>query len=176
MKLKGKRVAILAGRLYEDMELWCPYYRLLEEGAEVVRVGVAGGPDEVESKHGLPARVDKSADKASADEFDAVIVPGGYSPDHLRRCQKTVDLVRKINQQGKPVAAICHGGWVLISADAVRGRKGTSFFSMKDDMVNAGLEWEDREVVVDGNLITSRYPPDLPAFMRALVEKIASLA
>ncbi len=173
MRLQGKKIAIMAGKLYEDLELWYPYHRLKEEGAEVVLVGVAGGPDSVDSKHGYPAPVDKGADEVKADDFDAIIVPGGYSPDHLRRCPAAVNFVKAANEKGKIMAAICHAGWLLASADAVRGKKGTSFYSIKDDMIHAGLEWVDEEVVVDGNLITSRYPPDLPAFMKAIIDKLA---
>jgi len=170
MQLKGKKVAVLAAPLYEDNELWYPYYRLKEEGAEVTLVGTGSSPDQLESKHGQPVKIDKRAGEVGEDDFDGLIVPGGYGPDHLRRCNKTIELVKKINEQKKPVGAICHAGWVLISADAVKGKKGTSFYSIKDDMVNAGFEWVDEEVVVDGNLVTSRYPPDLPAFMRAYID------
>ncbi|HUT54704.1 MAG TPA: type 1 glutamine amidotransferase domain-containing protein [bacterium] len=172
MSLKGKRVAVLAAELYEDIELWYPYYRLKEEGADAVIVGTAGGPETVNSKHGYPAPIEAHADKVKPGEFDAVIVPGGYAPDHLRRDPKTIALVREMNAQGKLLAAICHGGWVLASADAVRGKKGTSFFAIRDDMVNAGLSWSDREVVVDKNIITSRKPADLPAFMREVIKKL----
>jgi protease I len=172
MSLKGKRIAVLAADLYEDIELWYPYYRLREEGAETMLVGVAGGPDTVNSKHGYPAPIEKRADKVKPGEFDAVIVPGGYAPDHLRRDPKTVALVKEMNARGKLLAAICHGGWVLASADAVRGKKGTSFFAIKDDMVNAGMQWSDKEVVVDQNIVTSRKPADLPAFMREVIKKL----
>lgn len=173
MSLNGKKIAVLAGPIYEDLELWYPYYRLKEEGAEPVLVGVAGGPEVVESKHGYPAKVELDAGEADPGDFDGVIVPGGYSPDHLRRCQKLVAFVKDLDQNGKLVAAICHGGWVPISAGAVRGKKGTSFFAIKDDMVNAGLEWVDEEVVVDKNLVTSRTPADLPAFMREIIKLLA---
>lgn len=172
MQLEGKKVAILAGEIYEDLELWYPYHRLREEGAEVALIGVSGGPATVHSKHGYPAKVDMEADQAKTKDFDAVIVPGGYSPDHLRRCKNVIKFVKEMDQQGKLIAAICHGGWVPISADAVRGKKGTSFFAIKDDMTNAGLEWTDEEVVVDGNLVTSRTPMDLPAFLKAIINKL----
>jgi protease I len=172
MSLKGKKIAVLAAELYEDLELWYPYYRLKEEGAEAVLVGVAGGPESVNSKHGYPAPIEKHADKVAPGEFDAVIVPGGYGPDHLRRDPKIIALVKEMDKQGKLIAAICHGGWVLASADAVRGKKGTSFFAIKDDMVNAGMQWSDKEVVVDKNIITSRKPADLPAFMREVIKKL----
>ena len=175
MSLTSKRVAILAENLYQEMELWVPYYRLKEEGAEVKVVGAAGAKS-CASKHGYPVTVDLQADAVSAVEFDAVIVPGGYAPDMMRRHDAMVRLVREAAQHGKVVAAICHAGWMLASAGVIKGRKVTSFFSIKDDMVNAGGEWVDQEVVVDGNLITSRKPDDLPAFCREIVKALAKTA
>jgi len=175
MSLKGKRIAILAENLYQEMELWVPYYRLKEEGAEVKVVG-AGGATSYASKHGYPVSVDAQAEAVSAVEFDAVIVPGGYAPDLMRRHEAMVRLVREAAQHGKVVAAICHAGWMLASADVVRGKDVTSFFSIKDDMVNAGARWVDREVVVDGTLITSRKPDDLPAFCREIVRALSKSA
>jgi protease I len=175
MSCKGKRVAILAENLYQEMELWVPYYRLKEEGADVKVVG-AGGAKSYASKHGYPVSVDVQADAVSAVEFDAVVVPGGYAPDMMRRHDAMVRLVREAAQHGKLVAAICHAGWMLASAGVVKGRTVTSFFSIKDDMVNAGGRWVDQEVVVDGNLITSRRPDDLPAFCREIVKGLAKTA
>jgi protease I len=172
MLLKGKKVVVLAGEMYEDLELWYPYYRLKEEGAEVLLMGTSSSPEVVKSKHGYPAKIDKRGGELKADDFDAVVVPGGYGPDHLRRCKKVVGFVKDMNDKGKLLAAICHAGWVLISAGVLRGKKGTSFYAIKDDMVNAGLEWVDEEVVVDSNLITSRKPADLPAFMREIIAKL----
>jgi protease I len=168
MKLQGKRIAILAENMYQEMELWVPYYRLKEEGADVKVVG-AGGAKSYTSKHGYPVNVDVQADQVKAVEFDAVIVPGGYAPDMMRRHAAMVGLVREAAQQGKVVAAICHAGWMLVSAGILNGRKATSFFSIKDDLIAAGAKWVDEEVVIDGNLITSRKPDDLPAFTRAIV-------
>ncbi|HAM60011.1 MAG TPA: protease [Candidatus Rokubacteria bacterium] len=175
MSLKGKRIAILAENLYQEMELWVPYYRLKEEGAEVKVVG-AGGATSYASKHGYPVNVDAQAEAVSAMELDAVIVPGGYAPDMMRRHEAMVRLVREAAQHGKVVAAICHAGWMLASADVVRGKDVTSFFSIKDDMVNAGARWVDRDVVVDGTLITSRKPDDLPAFCREIVRALSKSA
>ena len=172
MKLAGKRIAILAENMYQEMELWVPYYRFKEEGAEVKVIG-AGGATSYASKHGYPVSVDAQADQVSAVEFDAVIVPGGYAPDMMRRHAPMVKLVREAAQQGKVVAAICHAGWMLVSAGILKGRKATCFFSIKDDLVAAGARWVDEEVVVDGNLITSRKPDDLPAFCRAIVAALS---
>ena len=172
MKLQGKRVAILAENLYQEMELWVPYYRLKEEGAEVKLVG-AGDANTYTSKHGYPVTVDIRADQVSAVEFDAVVIPGGYAPDLMRRSPAMVSLVREAFHQGKVVAAICHAGWMLCSADVLKGKRATSFASIKDDMVHAGALWLDQDVVVDGNLITSRKPDDLPAFCRAILSALA---
>jgi protease I len=170
MRLKGKRVAVLAADVYEDLELWYPAIRLREEGAQVSIVGPAA--QEYQSKHGYPVQADKAAKEVRAADFDAVVIPGGYAPDHMRRSPEMVRLVREAHEAGKVVAAICHAGWMLASAGVLRGRKATSYFSIKDDMVNAGCEWTDREVVVDGNLITSRMPADLPAFLREIIRAL----
>ena len=172
MQLKGKRVAILAENLYQEMELWVPYYRLREEGAEVHVVG-AGGAKSYTSKHGYPVNVDVQAEHVNAVEYDAVIIPGGFAPDMMRRSPAIVKLVREAHEHGKLVAAICHAGWMPVSAGIVKGKRATSFFSIKDDLVNAGAKWVDEEVVVDGNLITSRKPDDLPAFCREIVTALA---
>ncbi len=172
MKLEGKRIAILAENMYQEMELWVPYYRLREEGADVKVIG-AGGAKSYTSKHGYPVSVDAQADQVKAVEFDAVVVPGGYAPDMMRRHPAMVALVREAAQQGRVVAAICHAGWMLVSAGILKGRKATSFSSIKDDLVAAGANWVDAEVVVDGNLITSRNPNDLPAFCRAIVSALS---
>jgi protease I len=167
-ELVGMRVAILAETQYEDLELWYPYYRLREAGADVFVVG-SGSAETYQSKHGYPVTVDAEADTVTASQFDAVIIPGGYSPDHMRRYPGMVKLVREAHEQGKVVAAICHAGWMLASANILRGRTATSYRSIKDDMVNAGANWVDREVVRDGMLVTSRSPADLPAFMRTTI-------
>lgn len=168
MDLKGARVAVLAEELYEDLELWYPVLRLREAGATVTLVGPKAG-DVSKSKHGYPAKADLGMDDARASEFDAIVIPGGYAPDRMRRHAAMLNLVRGMHEAGKPVAFICHAGWVPISAGIVRGRTVTSVSAIKDDLVNAGARWVDQEVVVDGNLISSRTPPDLPAFCRELV-------
>ena len=171
MQLQGKRIAILAEDLYEDLELWYPALRFREAGAEVTLVG--SGKDTYTSKHGYPVRTDTRAEDVRAADFDAVIIPGGYAPDHMRRHPAMVTLVREAYQQEKVVAAICHAAWMLVSAGIVRGKRLTCFASVKDDVINAGGRYEDREVVRDGSLITSRMPDDLPAFCSTILEALA---
>jgi protease I len=167
-RLPGKRVAIFAEDLYEDLELWYPLLRLKEEGAEVVVVG-PGHAAEHHGKYGYPVTVDKSIAEVEAEHLDGLVVPGGYAPDRMRRHTGMVALVREMARRGKIVAAICHGPWMLASAEVVAGRTVTCFFAIKDDLVHAGATYRDAEVVVDGNLITSRKPADLPAFLRAIM-------
>lgn len=168
MSLTGKRVAILAENNYQELELWYPLLRLREEGAEVKVIGT-GSAETYTSKHGYPVTVDAAADEVEAADFDAVIVPGGYAPDLLRRYEAVLKLVLEAHQQGKVVAAICHAGWVLISAGILKGRKVTCVSAIKDDVINAGATYVDQEVVQDGNIITSRVPTDLPAFCRTII-------
>jgi protease I len=168
MELQGKRIAILAEDNYEDLELWYPLLRMREAGAEVKVVGMPS-VQEYHSKHGYPVKVDVAANTVSADDFDAIIVPGGYAPDLMRRHPPMLDLVRGIFENSGIVAMICHAGWVPISAGIVKGKRVTSVSAIKDDLINAGAEWVDQEVVQDGNLISSRGPGDLPAFCRAII-------
>ena len=172
MELLGKRVAILAEQMYEDQELWYPLFRLREAGADVFVVGT-GTADEYRSKHGYPVKPDAEADTVTASQFDAVIIPGGYAPDYMRRSPAMIRLVREAYDQGKVVAAICHAGWMLASAGVARGKTLTCYKSIQDDLVNAGAHYVDRDVVRDGNLVTSRSPADLPAFMREIIKALA---
>jgi protease I len=166
------KIAILVEDLYEEFELWYPYYRLREAGYDPVLVGPERKTYQGK-KSSYPAAADLAVADVDADELAAVVVPGGYAPDRLRRNDAVIALVADMDAADKPVAAICHAGWVLISAGVVQGREATSFSSIRDDMVNAGAEWVDREVVVDGNLVTSRAPADLPAFTTALIGLLA---
>jgi protease I len=175
MALTGKRIALLVDNMYQEMEVWYPFYRLKEAGAEVVTVGAEAGKTYT-SKLGYPVKADKSYDEVSAGEFDGVIVPGGYAPDYIRRYPKAIELVRDIDRGNKLVAAVCHGPWVLCSTGTLKGRRATSFFAIKDDVVNAGARWEDAEVIVDRNLVTSRKPDDLPAFCSACLQVLGDAA
>lgn len=168
MSLNGVRVALLIEDEYQILEGWYPLLRLQEAGADVKVIG-SGTKDSYDSKEHYPMPVDASAAEVSAEDFDAVIVPGGFAPDNMRLHPEMVDLVRDINQAGKLTAAICHGGWMLVSAGAVKGRKATGYLPIKDDVVNAGGQWLDQPVVEDGNVITARTPVDLPPFAAALV-------
>jgi len=171
MELKGKRVALLVEDLFNVFEFWYPYYRLKEAGAAVTVVGTGRSPV-FTGKPATEVRPDTSAKEVSAADFDAVVIPGGYAPDMMRRDPAMVHLVRELDAAGKVVAAICHAGWMLASARILAGRLVTSFFAIRDDLEHAGAQWTDAEVVVDGNLITSRTPDDLPAFMRAVIEAL----
>lgn len=171
MCLENRRIAILVEDLFEDLELFYPYYRLQEAGAEVVVLGTGKGL--YQGKKGLSISEDARVTESDPATFDAVVIPGGYAPDHLRRHPAMVDFVRQMHDTGRIVAFICHAGWLPISADIVRGRKATSFHSIRDDMRNAGADWVDETVVRDGNLISSRVPDDLPAFCRTLIEALS---
>lgn len=175
MDASGKKIAILVDTLYQEMEVWYPLFRFQEAGATVVTVGAKAG-ETYGSKLGYPVKSQISYDDARPEDFDGVIVPGGYAPDHIRRHAKANQFVADMNKQGKLVASICHGPWVLCSAHGMlKGRHATSFFAIKDDVVNAGAKWSDAEVVVDGNLVTSRKPEDLPAFCRESLKVLAGV-
>lgn len=171
MELAGKRVAVLAENMYQELELWYPLLRMREAGAEAFVVGT-GSAETYTSKAGYPVQVDVVADQVQAADVDAVVIPGGYAPDLMRRYPAMVNLVRDAFLQGKVVAAICHAGWMLASADILKGKEATCFFAIKDDLINAGATYVDAEVVRDGNLITSRTPGDLPAFCRTIIEAL----
>lgn len=172
MKLAGKRLIVLVEDLYQELEVWYPLLRMREEGAEVTTVGTEAGVT-YKSKTGYPITSDAASRDIDVNAYDGIIIPGGYAPDLMRRHPATVSLVRESFEQGKVVAAICHAGWMLASADILRGRKVTGFFAIRDDLVNAGAQYEDAEVLVDGHLITSRIPDDLPAFCREIIRALS---
>lgn len=167
---KGK-IALFVEEVYNEFEFWYPYYRMLEAGFEVVVVG-SGSPATYKGKFGIPAGSDVAPESVNTGEFVAVIIPGGYAPDKMRISPGMLRIVREMFNSGKVVASICHGGWVLISAAVLKGKKATGCVMIKDDLVNAGAEYLDQEVVVDGNLISSRIPDDLPAFCREILKKL----
>jgi len=173
--LDGIRILLLAGPDYEDLELWYPKLRLEEAGAHVTVAGEAQG-DLVHGKHGYPCRADAALADMEAADFHGIVIPGGWMPDSLRRDPKVLGLVREFSATGKLVAAICHGGWIPISAGVYRGVRVTGSPGIRDDLVNAGAIWEDTPVVVDRHHITSRRPADLPAFMAAIVDWLAGVA
>jgi protease I len=166
--LEGRRAAVMIGPQFEDAEATYPYYRLQEEGAEVELIGTESG-QELVGKRGQPLSTDRAASDVSADDLDLLVIAGGMGPDKLRTDEGVQRLVREMDVAGKPIAFICHAGWVPASAGILEGRRVTSYPTIADDCRNAGAEWEDAEVVVDGNLVSSRRPDDLPAFMAALI-------
>lgn len=167
-ELSGKQVVLLVADHHNDYEFLYPYIRMKEAGATVKIAGPDKG-GEYAGKYGIPAKADMSFDELDTAKFDGVIIPGGYAPDVVRRHGAANDFVKKMFDAGKTVAFICHAGWVPASAGILDGKRCTSFFAIRDDLVNAGAQWVDEEVVVDGNLISSRKPDDLPAFCKAII-------
>ncbi|WP_397568378.1 type 1 glutamine amidotransferase domain-containing protein [Schlesneria sp. T3-172] len=168
-QLAGQRILILVGDDYEDLELWYPKLRLIEAGASVVVAGQKGGVV-YHGKHGYPCRSDVAIDEVEAGDFHGIILPGGWMPDKLRREAKVLSLTQEFAAAGKLVAAICHGGWIPISAQVYRGVRVTGSPGIKDDLVNAGAEFEDAPVVIDRHFVSSRRPDDLPAFCQGMLE------
>jgi deglycase len=169
---KGK-VAILVENDYQDQEVWVPLYRLREEGYETVTVGPSAAT--YKSKYGYPIQAQTAASEVRAEDFLGVIIPGGWAPDRLRQHGSVLKLVRNLFENRRVVASICHGGWVLASAGIAKGKRLTSYVAIKDDLVHAGAEWVDQEVVKDGCLITSRKPDDLPAFCRETIKALGEI-
>jgi protease I len=167
MELEGRRIAVLVADHYQELEVWYPLFRFREDGAETVTVGAEVAQTYL-SKKGYPVVSDEAIADARAADFDAVVIPGGWAPEALRQDARMVAFVREMHAAGKVVGAICHAGWMLASAGLARGRRVTCYRAIKDDVINAGGEYVDQEVVVDGNLITSRMPADLPAFCREI--------
>ncbi len=169
--LHNHRVLFFVGDIYEDLELWYPLYRLQEAGAETVIAGETLG--RFAGKHGYPCEAEALVDDMEETDFTALVIPGGFMPDKLRRNPKVLDLTRAFDRSGKLIAMICHAGWIPISAGILTGRTVTSTPGIKDDLTNAGATWVDEPVVADGHLLSARRPPDLPAFGRAIVEYLS---
>ena len=163
-----KRAVILIADEHHDLEVWYPILRFREAGWAVVTAGVDSKKN-YEGKFGYPITVDTHIDEVQAKDFDVVIVPGGWAPDYIRRSQVSLEFVAEMNRTGKIIGSICHGGWVLVSANILKGKQVTSVAAIKDDMINAGALWLDKDVVLDDNIVTSRKPDDLPAFCRAIL-------
>jgi protease I len=171
MVLADRKVLLLAADEFEDMELLYPLYRLREENVAVTVAGLGDQPVTGKKGHG-PVAVDTTVDQVAAADFDALVIPGGYAPDKLRRSETVLGLVRAFDDVGKPIAFICHAGWVPISAKIIKGRRATSVAAIRDDMINAGADWVDQATVVDGNLISARTPADLGPWMIAMLQAL----
>ena len=166
-----KKIAIMVDEMYQVLEVWYPYYRLREAGQEVNLIA-AEAKKSYPSKEGYPCVSEIAAVKAKAKDYDCIVVPGGFAPDFMRRSADVIQFANDMVNAGKVIAAICHGGWLLCSTKAYKGKKATCFMAIKDDIINAGAEYVDEECVVDGNLITSRKPDDLPAFCTAILKAL----
>jgi protease I len=173
MASQKKKIALLVGKDFEDMEVMYPLYRLREAGFQVDVIGEDPGGTKYIGKNGYPIVSTLEISNAQPKVYAGLVAPGGWAPDKLRRNPKILKLTADIDQQGGVIASICHGPWILISAGIVKGKKTTSTPALKDDLVNAGAKWEDQEVVVDGRMVTSRKPDDLPAFMREMLKLLA---
>ena len=172
MRLKDKKVIALVEHEAHDLEHWYPVYRLREEGAQVDLVGPEANTT-YKGKYGAPAKTDFAFSDINAKDYDGILVPGGWAPDKLRRYPEVLTFIQEMNEAKKPIGKICHAGWVLISANILEGKKVTSTPAIKDDMENAGATWVDEEVVVDGHIISSRRPDDLPPYVKAFADKLA---
>ena len=172
--LQGKRILVFVGDIYEDLELWYPKLRLIEAGAEVLVAGAEAGRT-YEGKNGYPCTSDAALAEMSASKFDGLVAPGGFMPDKLRRDEHVLRLVREFAESGKLVAAICHGGWIPISARVYKGVRVTGSPGIKDDLVNAGAIWEDAPVVIDRHFVSSRKPDDLPDFCRGILQVLTKI-
>jgi protease I len=172
MRLKDKKVIALVEHDFEDLELWYPILRLQEEGATVHLVGNEA-KKQYKGKYGVPAESDYAFGDINSEDYDAILVPGGWAPDKLRRYPEVLQFVKEMDEAKKPIGQICHAGWVLISANILQGKKVTSTPGIKDDMTNAGASWYDEPVITDGHIISSRRPPDLPPYVKAFADKLA---
>ena len=169
LPLSNQRILVLVGDIYEDLELWYPKLRMIEAGAEVVVAGSEAG-NIYAGKNGYPCKSDIALHEVDPATFNGLLVPGGFMPDKLRRDQLVLDIVRHFHEQQKLIAAICHGGWIPISAGVYKGIRVTGSLGIKDDLINAGAIWEDAAVVVDNHHVSSRKPDDLPEFCKGMLE------
>ena len=167
-----KKIAVLVEDLYEEIELLYPYYRLMEEGCEVHLVGTEKDTVYKGKSGSYPMKSTHASKDIDAKDYDMVVIPGGYSPDKMRKCEATLNFVKALDKEQKPIAAICHGPWIMASSCDLRGKKITSVKSIKDDLINAGANYVDEEVVVDGNIITSRTPDDMIPWTKAILEAL----
>lgn len=172
MRLQNKKVIALVDDEFEDLEHWYPVLRLREEGTQVDLVGPEANTT-YNGKHGVPTKTDYAFGDIDAADYDGILVPGGWAPDRLRRYPEVLTFIQEMDKAKKPIGQICHAGWVLASADVLKGKKVTSTSAIKDDMINAGATWVDEAVVVDGHLISSRRPADLPPYVKAFADKLA---
>ncbi len=179
MKLKGKKIAILTSEMYEDLELWYPYFRMKEEGAELEFISMIESPLEIMGRHYYPLKTDKSAREAKPDDYDAMIIPGGYAPDMLRKSEDILEFARAVSTANKPVGALCQGSMVLAAAGVLKGKKATAKSSVQQEIERSSrvpqeIGWQDQDMVVDGNLITARTKQALPEFSRAFIRALSS--
>jgi len=170
--MSGKKIAIMVDEMYQVLEVWYPYYRFREAGLEVKLVATEANTT-YPSKEGYPCVSEVAAGQARAEDYDCMLVPGGFAPDFMRRSAEVIKFANEMVNAGKIIAAICHGGWLLCSTQAYKGKTATCFKAIKDDIINAGADYVDAECMVDGNLITSRKPDDLPAFCTAILSALA---
>ena len=170
------KVAFIMDEMFEDSEFQVPYERVKEAGHEPVVIGLKAGKDLAGKKGKVRVTTDAAISDVDPSEFDALVIPGGYSPDKIRVEPKMAEFTRQFDAEGKPIAAICHAGWMLAEANLIKGRTVTSWPSIKTDLINAGANWVDQEVVEDGNIITSRKPDDLEAFTKTLLAQIEQRA
>ncbi len=169
--MKTKKIAIMVDQMYQALEVWYPYYRLKEQGCEVHFIAAEANKT-YPSKEGYPCVSHLAAADVNPDDYDCMIVPGGFAPDFMRRSNEMVEFANRMVDAGKVIAAICHGGWLLCSTNIYKGKRATCFMAIRDDIKNAGADYVDQECVVDGNLITSRKPDDLPAFCKAIIDAL----
>jgi len=173
--MSGQKAAIMVDEMYQVLEIWFPYYYLKEAGIEIDLVA-AEANKEYHSKEGYPCTSTVKASEANINDYSCMIVPGGFAPDYMRRSEDVIKFANDMVNSRKIIAAICHGGWLLCSTKIYKGKKATCYIAIKDDIINAGADYVDRECVVDGNLITSRKPDDLPSFCKALLDKLKTLS